>query len=159
MTRTFQKTENDTLAWVQGREAPPRALNVNRDEDSLMFSIDDDTDDEDLHRFVTISPDDAYQLGMWLICQARAIGLSRACDPAEQRILRLTMADMPAAPDDIGWMLDRAQARHKLESRNAVWRAIGVSPKRGRDLLTRANEHADWPVFMALRDMAIGGAT
>ena len=70
------------------------------------------------------------------------------------QIAALQIRDMPPTPDQLGLILDLAQANKNLASRADVWRAIGVHPKDGRAFLTHRNDRCNWPVWFALRYLA-----
>jgi hypothetical protein len=70
------------------------------------------------------------------------------------QIADLQIRDMPPSPDQLGLMLDLAQANKNLASRADVWRAIGIHPKDGRAFLTHRNERCNWPVWFTLRHLA-----
>lgn len=70
-----------------------------------------------------------------------------------EKLLGLGMDDMPPSADDIGLMLNLVQARQGFASRADVWRAIGLTPKRGRALLTRDREQFNWPIWYTLRSL------
>jgi hypothetical protein len=70
-------------------------------------------------------------------------------------IRAMTVTDMPPEPDHMGLLLDMAQARLALPSRNAVWRHIGVDPRLGRAYLSRMSHRVTWPTFVTLRNLAL----
>lgn len=75
------------------------------------------------------------------------------------RLMATTTAEMPADPDDVALLLETLSQRLGGVSRAMAWRAIGVNPNRGRDLLARNASALDWPVFFTLRATAIGSTT
>jgi hypothetical protein len=72
------------------------------------------------------------------------------------RLMATTPAEMPADPDDIAILLETLSQRLGGVSRAMAWRAIGVNPGRGRDLLARNAAALGWPIFFTLRSAALG---
>jgi hypothetical protein len=64
--------------------------------------------------------------------------------------MAVSIADMPADPDDVSLLLDVIGFRHGLTTRADCWRRIGINPERGRALLTRNKTALDWPIWRAL---------
>ncbi len=75
------------------------------------------------------------------------------------RLLSIGVDDMPASPVDVAILLETLSQRLAGVSRAMVWRAIGVNPNRGRDLLARNAAALDWPIFFTLRHAALTDAT
>lgn len=72
-----------------------------------------------------------------------------------RRLLAVDVADMPPPTDLVGVLLEAASQRLGGAPRAEVWRAIGVHPDRGRDLLARHAKSVDWPLWYTLRDLAL----
>lgn len=73
-----------------------------------------------------------------------------------RRLMAVSIADMPADPDDVSLLLDVIGFRHGLTTRADCWRRIGINPERGRALLTRNKTALDWPIWRALVAEALG---
>ena len=74
---------------------------------------------------------------------------------ARDRLVAIRLADMPPATDDLALLLDTLAFRIGAHSRADAWRAIGISPNRGRDLLARNAHGVDWPVWRTMRLYAL----
>lgn len=72
---------------------------------------------------------------------------THSAQTAHDRIMGVTVSDMPADPDMIGVLLETLSQRLGGVSRADCWRHIGVNPNRGRDLLARSANALDWPIF------------
>ncbi|WP_417261671.1 hypothetical protein [Celeribacter sp.] len=72
-------------------------------------------------------------------------------------IFAATKDDMPPSTDIVSILIDAVCFRHNFMSRAEAWRAIGMTPGRGRDLLARSSNAVDWPIFFTLRHEATDG--
>ena len=75
---------------------------------------------------------------------------------AWKRITRRTMDDMPPGSDDVSLLIDAIAMRHGMTDRASAWRACGINPDRGRDLLARSAQAVDWPLWFTIRHTALG---
>lgn len=72
------------------------------------------------------------------------------------RLKRITIADMPASPDDLSLLVDTIAMRWVYTSRAKAWLHIGINPNRGRSLLGQNSNAIDWPIWFTTRDAALG---
>ena len=72
------------------------------------------------------------------------------------RIRAITMDHMPPDTDDVALLVDAICFRHGFTNRADAWRAAGINPNRGRDLLARNATAVDWPIWFTLRHTALG---
>lgn len=72
------------------------------------------------------------------------------------RILSVTIDDMPPDTDDVALLLDAICFRRGFTNRADAWRACGINPNRGRDLLARNSKAVDWPIWFILIHEALG---
>lgn len=75
---------------------------------------------------------------------------------AWKRITGITVDGMPPDPDDVSLLIDAIAMRHGFTDRASAWRACGINPNRGRDLLSRQAHSVDWPIWFTIRHTAIG---
>ena len=80
---------------------------------------------------------------------------ARGTAPAVERAIRAVgRGGMPPDTAFVGTPVARLGA---VGGHGGAWRAIGVSPGRGRDLLARQAHAVDWPLWRTLRDAALDG--
>lgn len=72
------------------------------------------------------------------------------------RLRAVAPAGMPPDPNDTALLLDTIAFRYGFETRADTWRALGIHPDRGRDLLGRGRANMDWPVWFTLVTYAVG---
>lgn len=72
------------------------------------------------------------------------------------RIKAITMDHMPPETDDVALLVDAICFRLGYTNRADAWRAAGINPNRGRDLLARNARAVDWPIWFTLRHTALG---
>ena len=75
-------------------------------------------------------------------------------DRARDAIMAIGADDMPPPTHLVSLLLETASQREGGIPRAAVWRAIGIKPNRGRDLLARNAQAVDWPIWFTLREFA-----
>ena len=80
---------------------------------------------------------------------------TQAAQAAYDRLMAVTLANMPVDPDMTGILLETLSQRLGGISRADCWRHIGVNPHRGRDLMARSAGSLDWPTFFTLRAEAL----
>lgn len=72
-----------------------------------------------------------------------------------QRIMSVSVSDMPATGDLLAILLETAAQRGGGISWSMVWQSIGVPPNTGRDMLS-GRSRCTWPVWFTLRHAAFG---
>ena len=72
------------------------------------------------------------------------------------RLRAMAPAGMPPDPNDTALLLDTIAFRYGFETRADTWRALGIHPDRGRDMLGRGRAHMDWPVWFTMVAYAVG---
>lgn len=77
-------------------------------------------------------------------------------EEAYRRLMAVKITDMPPSTDDVSLLLDALAMRIGATKRADAWRAIGINPNRGRDLLARYAGSVDWPIWYTLRTAALG---
>lgn len=73
-----------------------------------------------------------------------------------RRLMSIAIGDMPPSGDDIALMVDAIAFSIGETSRAAAWRAIGIKPRQGDDLISRHRERVDWPIWHCLICAAFG---
>jgi len=56
----------------------------------------------------------------------------------------------------IAVMIDTIAFRHKVQSRETAWAAIGIAPDTGRRYTSPASPPPQWPVWFTLREFSVG---
>lgn len=79
----------------------------------------------------------------------------RQTDVRDMRLVTRETMVLDVDADNIADLLDTAQSRHRLPSRNQTWREIGISPSRGRSILARNGKDCTWPEFFTIRAFAL----
>ena len=82
---------------------------------------------------------------------------TRDAEAERARLMAVDLQAMPPDSDDVGLLLETLSQRLGGHGYASAWRAIGINPHRGRDLLTRRARAVDWPIWKTLRDAALGG--
>jgi hypothetical protein len=72
------------------------------------------------------------------------------------RLRAISPGDMPPDANDTARLLDTIAFRYGFETRADTWRAIGIHPDRGRDMLGRGKANMDWPVWFTMVAYALG---
>lgn len=78
-------------------------------------------------------------------------------EEAYARLMAISIKDMPPSTDDVSLLLDALAMRIGATNRADAWRAVGINPNRGRDLLARNAEAVDWPIWWIMRSTALEG--
>lgn len=78
------------------------------------------------------------------------------CFDRFRSINRVSITDMPPAPDDVWVMIEMLSFRLGSSGVRGAWAAIGVNQRTGEGYLRNTNG-ITWPVWKTLRDAAFKG--